>query len=235
MDVEVLALVVGCAVLGVVVSPYLLQLVVRVPAMATVGYVSEEDAALTATGRERAVRVLAPVLFALAAWRWETSAVLVPFLVLFATLLVVSVIDLEHYRIPDRIVFPSLAVSFGLIVFVTLIQDVADPVLYIRNAAIGAVAYFVLLLIPHLIYPKGMGFGDVKLALLMGLFLGWIYPDVFYGITLITWSLVIGSLLGVAAGLGFALVRGRRAEFPFGPALALGCVAVVLFSDSFVA
>jgi leader peptidase (prepilin peptidase) / N-methyltransferase len=226
------AVVVGAAVLGVLVSPVLLQLVVRVPAMATVGYVSEEESTITPTIRERAVRILSPVLFALAAARFHADVVLVPFLFLFAVLLVVSLIDLEHYRIPDRIVFPSLAVSVGLITFVTLIKG-AD-VVFVRNALIGAVAYFVLLLLPHLIYPKGMGFGDVKLALLMGLFLAWMYSDVFQGITLIMWALVLGSLLGVVAGIAFALLRGRRAEFPFGPALALGCVLVILFSDAFV-
>ena len=62
-----------------------------------------------------------------------------------------------------------------------------------RNAVIGSVAYFVLLLVPHLIYPRGMGFGDVKLALLMGLYLGWIYPDPFRSGRLIMWALVLGS------------------------------------------
>lgn len=230
MDAAVL---VGSALLGVLVSPFLLQLVVRVPAMAGAGYVSDEGATITEKGRERAVRVLTPVLFTCAAARFHADAVLVPFLFLFAVLLVVSIIDLEHYRIPDRIVFPALAASLGLITFVTLIKG-AD-LIYVRNAVIGAVTYFVLLLVPHLIYPKGMGFGDVKLALLMGLYLGWLYGDVFDGVTLIMWALVIGCLLGVAAGIAFALVRGRRAEFPFGPALALGCVLVILFSDSFVA
>jgi leader peptidase (prepilin peptidase) / N-methyltransferase len=224
--------VVGAALLGVLVSPALLRLVVRVPAMATVGYVSEEEATITPAVRERAVRVATPVLFALAARRFDADAVLVPFLVLFAVLVVVSVIDLEHYRIPDRITFPALAVSFGLITFVTLIKG-ADTV-HVRNALIGAVAYFVLLLVPHLVYPRGMGFGDVKLALLMGLFLGWLYDDPFQGITLIMWALVVGSALGVLAGVFFAVVRGRRAEFPFGPSLALGCAVAVLLSDTFV-
>jgi leader peptidase (prepilin peptidase) / N-methyltransferase len=230
MDAAVLL---GAALLGVLVSPFLLQLVVRVPALATAGYVSEEEATITPVARERAVRILTPVLFAVAALRFHADVVLVPFLVLFAVLLVVSMIDLEHFRIPDKIVFPALGVSFGLITFVTLIKG-ADLV-HVRNALIGAVAYFVLLLVPHLIYPRGMGFGDVKLALLMGLFLGWLYPDPINGIILIMWALVVGSGLGVLAGVFFALVRGRRAEFPFGPALALGCVLVILFSDSFVA
>jgi leader peptidase (prepilin peptidase)/N-methyltransferase len=226
------AVVIGAAILGVVVSPYLLRLVVRVPAMATVGYVSDEDPTITPTTRERAVRVLTPVTFALMAVRWEATTVLVPFLFLAAVLVVVSIIDLEHYRIPDKIVLPALAVSAGLIAFVSLLEGF-DPV-FLRNAVIGSAAYFALLLVPHLIYPKGMGFGDVKLALLMGLYLGWIYADPFRSVALIMWALVLGSLLGVLAGVGFAVIRGRRAEFPFGPALALGCLLAITFSDALV-
>jgi leader peptidase (prepilin peptidase) / N-methyltransferase len=229
MDVVV---VVGAAVLGVLVSPYLLRLVERVPTMATVGYVSEEDPAITPAARGRMVRVLTPVLFVLAAWRWEATSVLVPFLFLFAVLVVVSVIDLEHYRIPDRIVFPALGISAGLIAFVSLLEGL-DPV-FLRNAVIGSVAYFLLLLVPHLVYPKGMGFGDVKLALLMGLYLGWIYADPFRGVGLVMWALLLGSGLGVLAGVAFAVIRRRRAEFPFGPALALGCVLAICFSDALV-
>jgi hypothetical protein len=160
MDAAVL---VGAAVLGVLISPVLLRMVVRVPALVPAGYVSEEEATISPAFRERAVRITTPVLFALAAGRFGADAVLVPFLVLFAVLVVVSVIDLEHYRIPDRIVFPALGVSLGLIVFVTLMKGLdsnidIDVSAHIRNALIGAVAYFVLLLVPHLVYPRGMGF-----------------------------------------------------------------------------
>jgi len=226
------AVVVGAALLGVLVSPYLLRLVVQVPAMATVGYVSDEDPTITPTTRERAVRVLTPAAFALMAARWEATTVLVPFLFLAAVLVVVSLIDLEHYRIPDKIIFPALGISAGLIALVSIFEGF-DTV-FLRNAVIGSVAYFVLLLVPHLVYPKGMGFGDVKLALLMGLYLGWIYADPFRSVALIMWALVLGSLLGVLAGVGFAIIRGRRAEFPFGPALALGCLLAIAFSDALV-
>ena len=226
------AVVVGAALLGVLVSPYLLRLVVQVPAMATVGYVSDEDPTITPTTRVRAVRVLTPAAFALMAARWEATTVLVPFLFLAAVLVVVSLIDLEHYRIPDKIIFPALGISAGLIALVSIFEGF-DTV-FLRNAVIGSVAYFVLLLVPHLVYPKGMGFGDVKLALLMGLYLGWIYADPFRSVALIMWALVLGSLLGVLAGVGFAIIRGRRAEFPFGPALALGCLLAIAFSDALV-
>lgn len=229
MDAAVL---VGAALLGVLVSPLLLRLVERVPVLVAGGYESDEDPTISPVVRERAVRILAPALFVLAGVRWEASAVLVPFLFLYAALLVVSVIDLEHYRIPDRIVFPALGISAALILFVSLLEGY--DLVFVRNAAIGSVAYFTLLLVPHLVYPKGMGFGDVKLALLMGLFLGWIYPEVFQVLALVTWALLLGTGLGVLAGVGFALVRGRRAEFPFGPALATGCILAITFSDSFI-
>lgn len=224
--------VIGAVVLGVLVSPYLLRLVVQVPAMATVGYVSDEDPTITPSARERAVRILTPVTFGVMALRWGPTTVLVPFLFLAAVLVVVSLIDLEHFRIPDRVVFPSLAISSVLIALATIIEG-ADP-LVLRNAVAGSIFYFGLLLLPHLIYPRGMGFGDVKLALLLGLFLGWIAPGGIQVVSLVMWALMLGSGLGVLAGVGFAIVRGRRAEFPFGPALALGCLLAITFSDALV-
>ncbi len=224
--------VVVAVLVGVAVVPVLRRLVVEGPARAAGAYVSEEDAILSGAGRDRALWLLNPLLFGLMAWRWGAGTVLLVFLVLAAVLLVVSLIDLEHYRIPDRIVFPALAVSSGLIVVVTLLEGFG--LVFVRNAAIGAVAYFGLLLVPHLIYPRGMGFGDVKLALYLGLHLGWLYRSVLDGIALIMWALVLGSGLGVLAGVGFALARRRRAEFPFGPALAAGCLLAVLFSDRFI-
>ena len=60
------------------------------PQATTVGYVSDEDPTITPSTRERAVRVLTPVAFAVMAWRWEATTVLVPFLFLvLVTLLAV--------------------------------------------------------------------------------------------------------------------------------------------------
>lgn len=175
-----------------------------------------------------ASELLTPVLFALAVVRFGASWVVVPFWVCFAALLVVSVIDVQHYRIPDRIVFPALGLSLPLIVVVSLGYGEPDAIVH---ALIGAGAYFLLLFLAHLVYPAGMGFGDVKLALLMGLFLGWIAPDGIRAFTLVLFALMIGCLLGVVVGGVLALVRGKNAAFPFGPALAASTVAAVLFSQ----
>jgi len=175
-----------------------------------------------------AVEILTPVLFAVAGIRWGTSGVVVPFLVLFAALLVVSMIDLEHYRIPDRIVFPALAFSLPLIVAVSFVEDSTRSITF---ALIGAAAYFLLLFLAHLVYPAGMGFGDVKLALLMGLYLGWLAPDGLRAVTLVLLALMIGCVLGVVVGGGLMLVRRKNAAFPFGPALAASTILAALFSQ----
>ncbi|HMQ28445.1 MAG TPA: A24 family peptidase [Acidimicrobiales bacterium] len=171
---------------------------------------------------------LTPVLFALAVVRFGASWVVLPFWVCFAALLVVSVIDIQHYRIPDRVVFPALAISLPAIVVVSVALEYPRSISY---ALIGALAYFLLLFLAHLVYPAGMGFGDVKLALLMGLFLGWIAPDGFRAFTLVLYALMIGCLLGVLVGGVLALVRRKNAAFPFGPALAASTVVAVLFSE----
>ncbi|MBL8779054.1 MAG: prepilin peptidase [Acidimicrobiales bacterium] len=175
-----------------------------------------------------AVELLTPVLFALAGVRFGVSAVVVPFCVLFASLLVVSVIDIEHYRIPDRIVFPTLALSLPLIVVVSLGLGLPETIGY---ALVGAGTYFALLFVAHLVYPAGMGFGDVKLALVMGLFLGWLAPDPIRAITLVLFGLMIGCVVGVVVGGALALIRRKNAAFPFGPALAASTVIAVLFSN----
>jgi leader peptidase (prepilin peptidase)/N-methyltransferase len=73
-----------------------------------------------------------------------------------------------------------------------------------------------------------MGFGDVKLALLMGLSLGWVANGAGSAAYLVMIALFIGCLVGIVFGLGVRVVRGRSGAFPFGPALAFGTVFVVL-------
>lgn len=255
-DAVVVAL---CVLAGLVVAPFLSTLVARVPDKRPVswpdpvshppilywlrsaagGAVAPEAAAdddpseiegarLSPRTEGLTVEILTPILFALAGLRWGSSWVVVPFLVLFAALLVVSVIDVEHFRIPDRIVFPALGASLPLIVVVSFVEGASRSITF---ALIGAATYFALLFLAHLVYPAGMGFGDVKLALLMGLYLGWIVPDAIRAVTLVLFGLMIGCLLGVIVGGVLALVRRKNAAFPFGPALAASTVIAVLFSQ----
>jgi leader peptidase (prepilin peptidase)/N-methyltransferase len=178
-----------------------------------------------------AVELATVVVFAALGARYGGSTVVVPLLVLGAGLVAASAVDLEHLRIPDRITFPTLALAVPVMVAVSISHDATGA---LRGAVVGSVSFFVLLLVPHLAYPRGMGFGDVKLALLMGLYLGWLgwQPDsqVLGPVRLVLDSLTLGCLLGVVFGIGHAVVTRRRGEFPFGPALAAACLVVAIWA-----
>jgi leader peptidase (prepilin peptidase)/N-methyltransferase len=162
-------------------------------------------------------------LWVIAGVRFGSSWALVPMLVLFSTLLAQSVIDLELYRLLDRITFPVLGASVVLIAAASALED--DPS-RIGMALLGGLGYALFLAIPNwMTRGRGMGFGDVKLALLLGLFLGWVHP------LLILYSLIIASLAGIVVGLAVLVARqGKSEPFPFGPWLAIGCVIALVFA-----
>jgi leader peptidase (prepilin peptidase)/N-methyltransferase len=181
------------------------------------------------------VELATATAFAELAVRYGESWIVAPLLLLAACLVTVSVIDLQVQRIPDRITFPTFLLAVPAIVAVSIHLDATDR---IQAALVGAVAYFLFLFVTHLVYPAGMGFGDVKLAAVMGLYLGWlgwtpVLPT--YGpLRLVFYALMLGCVLGVVFGLAVQLGTRRRGAFPFGPALALGCYVVVLFAPDLV-
>lgn len=163
-------------------------------------------------------------------WHPATPAVLV----LAAALVTLAAVDLRVYRIPDRINFPSMAVSFAAIALAALVDGTPETIL---GAAIGGVLYAGMLFVAHLISPRGMGWGDVKLAWLMGFFLGWFgYEGGGVGDQLlgpfraVLVGAAAGSVLGVVSGLAYAVVRrSTKAVFPYGPSLAAGCLIAVVW------
>jgi len=160
-------------------------------------------------------------LFVAAALRFGADWALPAFLVLFASLLAISAIDLEHYIIPNRVVYPTLAIALPLLAAAAAIDGRWRP---LEHAAIGALVAWGLLLVIHVVSPRGMGFGDVRLAFVLGLFLGWLGLDhVFLG-------LFLGFLFGAVVGLALIVARrkGRREHIPFGPFLAAGAVVAVV-------
>ncbi len=164
--------------------------------------------------------------------RYGDSWTLAPLLLLAACLVTVSVIDLQVQRIPDRITFPTFLLSVPAVIAVSIQQDATDR---IKAALVGALAYFLFLFVTHLLYPAGMGFGDVKLSAIMGLYLGWLgwtplLPTA-GPLRLVFYALMLGCVLGVVFGLAVQLATRRRGAFPFGPALALGCFVVILFAQ----
>jgi leader peptidase (prepilin peptidase)/N-methyltransferase len=189
--------------------------------------------------RAPAIDLASAAVAASLAARFGAELELLPFLVWGAALVVVTVIDIDHYRIPDRVVFPTLAVCAALFVVVAVAWEIPDA---LASAALGAIAYFGFLFVFFVVSPAAMGFGDVKLALLLGLHLGWagavertdevaVAGSVFDALGLTIFGALIGSVLGSLVGVAMLALRGRRAHFPFGPSLCLGALLAVLFSQ----
>jgi len=171
--------------------------------------------------------VASAALFALAGLRWGTSARLVPNLWLFLVLVVMSAVDLERSLIPNRLVFPSLAIAVVAVGVASVIDGSPST---LRFALVGALSFFVGLLPAHLLNPAGMGLGDVKLTLLLGWFVGWAAHGFGNAVFLVLVALLLASLLGSVVGIVLLARRGRGARYPFGPWLALGTVIVLLLT-----
>jgi leader peptidase (prepilin peptidase)/N-methyltransferase len=167
------------------------------------------------------VELASGALWTAMALRFGASWDLPAYLVLVSALLALSLIDLDTFLLPNRIVYPlagALIVLFGL---AGLLEDAGDA--YVR-ALLGGLAAFAFFLTVHLIAPRGMGFGDVKLSFSLGVALGWLsWGSVFLG-------LFLGFLLGAVVGVTLIATgtRTRKDHVPFGPFLAAGTVLAIL-------
>jgi leader peptidase (prepilin peptidase)/N-methyltransferase len=170
------------------------------------------------------VRLGCAVLFGACAGRFGASAALPAYLLLVAALLAVSVVDLEQYRIPNRILVPTVLASVPLLALAALGEGGVSA--FLRALAGGAAAFLALLALAF-ISPRGMGMGDVKLAFVLGLYLGFLgWGEVFLG-------LFLGFLFGAVVGLVLIAtgLRGRKDFLPYGPFLAAGTVVAVLWGE----
>jgi leader peptidase (prepilin peptidase)/N-methyltransferase len=169
------------------------------------------------------IEIATGVLFVGAAARFGPTVETAAFAVLFATLIAISVIDLEFRLVPKVIVWPVAAGGVLLLAAASIAKS--DPTRMLQ-AGLGAAIAFGVLFVIHLISPRGMGFGDVRLALLLGLFLGWI-SIAHVGLGLFA-AFVFGGVGGVIA---LAAGRSRRSALPFAPFLAAGTVVAILWGQ----
>ncbi|MDY7101126.1 MAG: A24 family peptidase [Actinomycetota bacterium] len=220
-----LVLVIVCAAIGAALAPALTavpQRVLRPQPTSPNGPVTEPGPASQATVP---IALATAALWAAAAWRFGLSPTLPVHLVVWAALVVVTVIDLDHKRIPDRLVFPTLAFAGLAMIGISLLDGDTDR---LTRAGLGAAVYFVALFVPHLVYPRGMGFGDVKLALVLGLLLGWQTSSPDEAVRAVLSAMLLGSALGALSGLALLVARRRNDPFPFGPALVASTIIVLL-------
>ncbi|TFV52760.1 prepilin peptidase [Geodermatophilus sp. DF01-2] len=160
------------------------------------------------------------LLAALTALRFDLSWELPAFLFLAGAGVLLAVVDLRHRLLPNRAVLPSLAAGTALLLLPALADGAWSAML---RAVLGAVVLFAVFLALALVSPGGLGMGDVKLAALLGLYLGWL------GWTAVLLGALAGFVVQAVVALGLLAARrvGLRAELPFGPAMLAGAVLAI--------
>ncbi len=176
--------------------------------------------------RYPAVELLTAALFVVVTARAAALGQLaaLPALLWFAAAgIALAVIDLDVRRLPDTIVLPSYAVLAALLAAAALAQD--DPTALVRAAACATAACLAFYTIA-LVTPAGLGFGDVKLAGLVGGVLGYLsWSAVVVGLTA---AFLLGAVVGVAGLLARRVTRTTL--LPFGPFVVTGALLAVLWA-----
>jgi len=177
------------------------------------------------------VELATAVIFAFLYW-WcvifskpELGIVAFGVLALYACLfIIIFVIDLEHGLILNKVVYPGMVVALLLALYPWpwFSESIGMRVAY---AALGGAAGFAIFLLIAIVSRGGMGWGDVKLAALMGLATG--FPLVFLAIIM---AAILGGMVAVA--LMIAKKRTRRQTIPFGPFLALAAMVTLLWGSN---
>jgi leader peptidase (prepilin peptidase)/N-methyltransferase len=165
--------------------------------------------------RYPAVEAATAVLVACCALKFGFSWDFLVAAVFCAVLVAISATDLERQIIPNRIVLPATVVLLAA-------QTILDPSVEWIAAGLAAAAFF---LVAALAYPGGMGMGDVKLALLLGVVLG---RTVAVAVMIGMLSALVPSV-AVIAKYGKA---GRKMKIPFGPFLAIGGVTALFAGNA---
>lgn len=151
---------------------------------------------------------------------WELPA----YLYLASVGVALAFIDLDTKRLPNVLTLPSYPILAGLLLIPATLDGLWGD--YAR-ALLGGLALFTFYLVLALVYPAGMGMGDVKLAGVLGMALAWLgWGEWFVGSFL-------AFLLGAVLGLGLMLLRraGRRSAIPFGPFMLGGAFLGILLGS----
>jgi leader peptidase (prepilin peptidase)/N-methyltransferase len=166
------------------------------------------------------VELATAALYAAVVATQDDAARIVLGLLLVTALVPITLIDVDHRIIPNRITGPAAIAA--LIAIAALDTD------FLLEAVIGAIGGGGFFLIAALLYPRGMGMGDVKLAGVLGLYLG----------RAVAPAILIALIAGVAVGAAIIVrkgaVEGRKTAVPFGPFLALGGMVAYFVGNELV-
>ncbi len=174
------------------------------------------------------IELTTATLFVLMAIRFDDMRAAIPaYCILSATLVAQTWIDLRSQRLPREITHTGMLLGSIALAIAAIVLDEPER---IWMAALGAVIALAAMWLIYVLSRGGMGDGDVRLAPLLGMFLGWINP----GIVLpgLFFGFIAGAIVGVAMMAGNR--AGRRTAVPFGPFLALGTIVAIFVGQHFV-
>ncbi len=178
------------------------------------------DCSAPISPRYPAVELLTGAVFGGMAARFGADAALPAFLYLGAVCVALALIDADTHKLPDALTLPSYVVGLALLGGAAAAGGDGGPLV---RALLGMAALYAVYFVLVLLYPAGMGFGDVKLAGVLGLWLGWLGWD--------TWAVgwlggfLLGGLFGVVLmAIGRA---GRKSKIPYGPFMIAGALLAV--------
>ncbi|MGW4271956.1 prepilin peptidase [Streptomyces seoulensis] len=167
------------------------------------------------------VEALTATLFSAEALRFGRSEALPAELVFTAGLLALAACDAEHFLLPRRLIYPTLGLTAACLLAAAAATGQWPRLGVTAACGVGAFAVFFAL---HWVRPAWLGFGDVRLAGLLGTGLGWLGPSY------LVLALLAGSFVGLLVGI--ALMAAGRAtrhtRLPFGVFLAVGAIAALL-------
>src|SRR4051812_3969505 len=175
--------------------------------------------------RKHTLNAVTGLLFAVAVWRLGLSPELPAVLAFIFGGVLLAVIDWKVLRLPRRLVYYTLAGVTAGLTFASLVEWEWKPfATALAGAALCSSAYFLIwFLSQRMLGLMVLGFGDVRLAMVLGALLGW------YGLDYVLYGALLGHLLALVVGLALC-IRERRLhlQFAFGPPLLIGTLAVVL-------
>jgi len=176
--------------------------------------------------RKHTLNTVTAVLFVLAFWRLGFAPELPAVLAFIFGGVLLAVIDWRVQRLPTRVVYFTLAGVGAGLSFASLVEWDWVP---LATAVVGAVVFANAFFVIWLVTTKftGMtviGFGDVRLAAVLGLLLGW------YGLPYVLYGAIVGHLLAVLVAIATCIHKRKlHMRYSFGPPLIAGTLAVVLF------
>lgn len=174
-----------------------------------------------------AVEIATAILFLISYFLFLNHFLFLIFLLIISCfLIIIFVYDLKYYIIPDKIIYPAIAITF----LYRLYEIIFNFQFSISNfqtilSGLGAAMFFTLIV--FMSNGRWMGVGDIKLAFLMGLLLGW--PNI---LVALFFAFMAGALVGLA--MIAAKKKTMKSEVPFGPFLVAGVFIALFFGNAII-